>query len=75
MAPEKPRSVESTIPVPMETDDDDEEIITIVEQAVPLSASELERKKTLKELKDMCVEKGLSNLGKKAELAKRLVDL
>ena len=35
--------------------------------------ADLERTKTLKELKEMCLARGLSNVGKKSDLAKRLV--
>ena len=40
---------------------------------VELTADVLERTKTLRQLKDMCTERGLVNTGKKSELAARLL--
>lgn len=46
-----------------------EEEVVVDEQ----TAEELERTHTLKQLRDMCTERGLPSNGKKGELAKRLV--
>lgn len=70
--PPPPEEEEGVVDDPME--EEEEDVITIVETPIPITANLLERNKTLKELKDMCTEKGLSNVGKKAELAKRLVE-
>lgn len=70
--PPPPTEEEEVADDPME--EEEEDVITIVETPIPITANLLERSKTLKELKDMCTEKGLSNVGKKAELAKRLVE-
>ena len=43
------------------------------DKVVFLSAKDLERTKTLRELKDLCADRNLSNVGKKGELAARLV--
>lgn len=49
---------------------DMEDVITIVETP---TSTDLERMKTLKELKDMCASRDLSVHGKKSDLAKRIV--
>lgn len=53
-----------------ECDDDEERVITL---ANPLSAQELERTKTLRQLREMCNEKGLPAHGKKSDLVQRLI--
>lgn len=70
--PPLPEEEEDVVDDPMK--EEEEDVITIVETPIPITANLLERNKTLKELKDMCTEKGLSNVGKKAELAKRLAE-
>jgi hypothetical protein len=42
------------------------------DDALILSAEDLERTKTLRQLRDMCAARGLPNTGKKSELVTRL---
>jgi hypothetical protein len=56
-------------PVPAESADDDADVMII-----EIDPEQLRRTKTLRQLRDMCVARGLPDHGKKSEVVDRLVE-
>ena len=72
--PSEPRHAGDCSPQQESLQEDDAEDARVGDEIViPVGAEELARTKTLRELRDMCADRGLSSAGKKSALVDRLL--